>query len=411
MWVPVELDAHLVAAAATSAPPVVAGFPGAAAIAGTAEAAIAPAVLGDPRPDAAAAGSPFAVAARRGRSGPHSTAVTVPAPSQPGRYELRLELRDAGGWPLPAVDRISIPRVVVRVWATRAVSYSFEPGPDGAAAVVRITNTGRATIPAAPVEAQPASNNPEVARPRSIITVTASADGGANADAMVLATTPLRADLAPGESVTVSAAGIAAATGRPTSWVAASVSVLGDATWLGTTSSGGAWVDASTGPVVPVPTPVPTPTPTPMPVPTPVPAPTPVPTPSPAHRPKPPVTTIYSERSGAIRYRGGWADASGGGYAGGHVAWSAEPGAKATFTFTGSSVAWTGPVGPTRGRALVRIDGRAVARVSLWRTSFHPSTVLYRHGFRTAGRHSITIEVLAASGHPVVAIDTFRVRG
>ena len=326
----------------------------------------------------------------------------MPTPSRPGRYELRLEPRDAGGWPLPAVDRVTIPGVEVRVWAAQAVSYAIEPSPDGSGAVVRITNTGRVAISASSGTPAAMSNNPEVVPARSIITV-AAAGGPADPASLVLRAVPLPADLAPGASIAVNVPGVAAATGRTTSWLSASVSVLDDPTWLGATATGGAWVHASASPAQ-VPTPAPTPTPAPSPAPKPKPA------PKPAPRPKPPVITTYGERSGAIRYRGGWADASGSGYLGGHVAWSRTPGATATFTFTGSSVAWIGPVGPTRGLALVRIDGRAVARISLWRASFDASAVRYRRSFRTSGRHSITIEVLRAPGHPVIAIDAFRVR-
>jgi hypothetical protein len=98
------------------------------------------------------------------------------------------------------------------------------------------------------------------------------------------------------------------------------------------------------------------------------------------------------------------------GYLGGHVAWSSTPGATATLTFTGTSVAWIGPVGPTRGRALVLVDGRPVARISLWRSSFAPRAVLFQRSFATSGRHRLTIEVLPAPGRGIVAVDGFRVR-
>ena len=318
VWVPVELDADVVAAAATPAAPGVAGVPGMAAMAGAAEAAIAPAAPGDPRPvtsrpDAAAAGG----AGRGGAPRPERAAldhVSVPAPSQPGRYELRLELRDAGGWPLPAVDRVAIPGAEVRVWAARAVSYAIEPSPDGSRCR-RPDHEHRARRRSPPRRraAQPASSNPEVARPQSIITVTASADGGANADAHGAArrrrsgrtlrrASPSRS---PPRGSPRRPAGRRAGCRRAS---ACSATRHGSGprprAARGSTPRPGPW-SRSRRPCRPRhPTPAP-------PVPTPKPTPTPVPTPTPAHRPKPPVTTIYSERSGAIRYRGGWADASG----------------------------------------------------------------------------------------------------
>jgi hypothetical protein len=92
------------------------------------------------------------------------------------------------------------------------------------------------------------------------------------------------------------------------------------------------------------------------------------------------------------------------------VAWSTTPGATATFTFSGRSVQWIGPVGPTRGRALVRIDGKAVATVSMWSSSFDARRVLFAKRFKTSGRHTLSITVLSSPGHPYVAIDGFVVR-
>jgi hypothetical protein len=73
-------------------------------------------------------------------------------------------------------------------------------------------------------------------------------------------------------------------------------------------------------------------------------------------------------------------------------------------------VAWIGPVGPTRGLALVLLDGRPVARVSLWRSTFDPRAVLFQRSFSSSGRHRLTIRVLSSPGHAVVAIDGFRIR-
>jgi hypothetical protein len=95
---------------------------------------------------------------------------------------------------------------------------------------------------------------------------------------------------------------------------------------------------------------------------------------------------------------------------GGSVAWSKDPGATATFTFTGTSVKWVGPRGPTRGRAVVLIDGRAVARVNLWNASFVPRAVVFKRTFKSTGRHTLTIKVLSSPGRQTVAIDGFIVR-
>ena len=116
-------------------------------------------------------------------------------------------------------------------------------------------------------------------------------------------------------------------------------------------------------------------------------------------------TRRYSEKSSTIDYAGTWRSARHGGYAGGSVRYATGAGATATFTFTGRRIAWYGPVGPTRGKARVSIDGVAVKTVNLKRSSFDPTTVLYSASWKTAGPHTLEIEVLATPGHRLVAID------
>jgi Transglycosylase-like domain len=113
----------------------------------------------------------------------------------------------------------------------------------------------------------------------------------------------------------------------------------------------------------------------------------------------------YQETSAAIRYAGHWASARHTGYAGDHVRYSSTSGAKATLTFSGSRVSWVGPVGSTRGKARIRIDGVAVKVIDLYRTSFKPRVNLFTHTWAKGGKHTITIEVVG-SGRPV-AIDEF----
>ena len=68
-------------------------------------------------------------------------------------------------------------------------------------------------------------------------------------------------------------------------------------------------------------------------------------------------------------------------------------------------IAWYGPVGPTRGKARVLIDGKAVKVVNLQRSGFEASTILYTVSWKSAGRHTFEIEVIGTPGHKLVAID------
>ncbi|MDO8483605.1 MAG: transglycosylase family protein [Candidatus Limnocylindrales bacterium] len=113
----------------------------------------------------------------------------------------------------------------------------------------------------------------------------------------------------------------------------------------------------------------------------------------------------YSERSSTIDYSGSWRPARHGGYAGGAVRYAISAGATATITFTGSRIAWYGPVGPTRGKARISIDGVAVKTVNLKRSSFESTTILYSASWKTLGRHTLAIEVIGTPGHRLVAID------
>jgi len=427
-WVPVTLDAETVEASVGATPPVT-------------------------------------VKTRRTSTTAHAITLAVATPRQPGRYRLQVTVHDVKGIPLPSSDQIAIPQADVRIWGDHAVGVALEPGPDGTGVTVRITNTGRKAIPAVPDWAASVPSEDEVQDVRTIVTVTATSVEVAEAAPVVLLAVPLADALQPGESVAFNVPGISAATARTTNWLSVDLQFPDDPVWaapylpvgllrsgttLGEITHPTPWrpdtqavtgtqpgsaahhvapamtpapTAAPTSKPMPVPTPKPTPAPTPKPTPIATPAPsvmpaaTPAPTPPPKAKAAPtpapsrePATRTASERSGAIRYRGGWGSAPHRGYMGGRVAWSKDPGATATFTFTGGSVKWVGPVGPTRGRALVLIDGRVVARVSMQRASFVPRAVVFKHTFKSTGRHTLTIKVLSSPGHQTVAIDGFIVR-
>ena len=121
------------------------------------------------------------------------------------------------------------------------------------------------------------------------------------------------------------------------------------------------------------------------------------------------VRHLYSERSPRITYVGRWRSAAYGGYAGGAVAYATAPGATATFTFLGTRIIWYGPVGPTRGRARVFVDGTLIKVVDLHASSFRASRSLFTRRWSTAGQHTLTIEVVGTPGRPYVAIDRLAV--
>jgi hypothetical protein len=461
-WVPVTLDADVAAAAAATLARAQAAASMSDATGTTLAGALAGTPAGTPAATPAAApavtsghGRTMAAPARRTASATHSITISLATPRQPGRYRLQVTMLDSNGGALPRTDRLRIPAAGVRIWGDRSVSVSLAPGAGGTGVVLRITNTGRAAIPAAggwlpsaikDAEVRPAGDAGQLRQVRSFVTVTASSVDPAHPDPVVLLTTPLASDLRPGASITFAVTGIDLATARRTNLLSVDLRVLDDPAWLAAylpatvVRSGsrlgtvaypplaqpavvtGAGLDpvalpSSTPTPSPAASPSPTPTPsaTPMPTPTPSPSPSPAATPRPTPKPsastatRPHVTKHYSERSGSITYRGGWGSAPYGAYIGGNVAWSKNVGATARFTFTGTSVTWVGPLGPTRGRALILIDGHRVTSVSLWRSTFIARAVVFRKTVRY-GRHTLTIEVLSSPGHQTVAIDGFTVR-
>jgi len=115
----------------------------------------------------------------------------------------------------------------------------------------------------------------------------------------------------------------------------------------------------------------------------------------------------YQEANSAIVYTGAWREAPYPAYAGRNARWTNEAGATATLTFTGRTVVWFGPSGPTRGRANVIIDGQPAGTVDLYALRFRPKTRIFATTLAEAGTHTLAIEVVATRGRSTVAIDQF----
>ncbi len=105
-----------------------------------------------------------------------------------------------------------------------------------------------------------------------------------------------------------------------------------------------------------------------------------------------------------IAYKSTWSSARYTAYSAHTVRYSTRTGASATLKFTGTGIAWMGPVGPTRGKARIYIDGKAITNVDLRRSTFKARALIYARRL-TPGSHTITI-VVTSSGRPV-AIDDF----
>lgn len=119
---------------------------------------------------------------------------------------------------------------------------------------------------------------------------------------------------------------------------------------------------------------------------------------------------VIADSSKAIDWSGSWGIARHGGYQGGKAHFATRAGATATITVTARAVSWVGPVGPTRGKARIYVDGTAVATVDLRASRFRARQTVWSKRWSTRGTHTIVIEVLGTRGRPYVAIDSFVVR-
>jgi hypothetical protein len=118
---------------------------------------------------------------------------------------------------------------------------------------------------------------------------------------------------------------------------------------------------------------------------------------------------LASERSSAVRYTGTWTPRPSSVNLDGASKSSRAAGATASYTFTGSQVAWIAARGPTLGSARISIDGRVVATVSLNSSTQLPRRAMFTYAWSGAGRHRITIRVSGTAGHPRVDVDGFAV--
>lgn len=119
--------------------------------------------------------------------------------------------------------------------------------------------------------------------------------------------------------------------------------------------------------------------------------------------------TPTSESGRSTTFSGAWRNARHPDYIGGSVRYTLQRGAQATYRFTGRTVRWIGPKGPTRGRAAVYLDGRRIAVVDQYSARFIARTVIFRRTLPSAGPHVLVIRALGTPGRPNVSIDAVRI--
>ncbi|HEV8644618.1 MAG TPA: Ig-like domain-containing protein [Burkholderiales bacterium] len=130
------------------------------------------------------------------------------------------------------------------------------------------------------------------------------------------------------------------------------------------------------------------------------------------------VTTLgrrFEETDPSITYTGNWDQGNF------NRAWSmrtvtvsGEPGAQATFTFSGTSVSWIGSRKSTTGIARVYLDGAFVTEIDTYSPTDGLQDTIFRTSGLAAGTHTLTIEVTgrknAASSSAYIVVDAFDAR-
>jgi len=115
-----------------------------------------------------------------------------------------------------------------------------------------------------------------------------------------------------------------------------------------------------------------------------------------------------------IAYAGSWPIAARANAFGGSTSSTSVAGSTATYTFTGSYVAWVTEKDPTHGQAVVSIDGVATPLIDNYNAGSLPRRVMYVRAL-PAGVHTIQVKVLATKTAAATGtrtdIDTFIVFG
>jgi Transglycosylase SLT domain len=114
-----------------------------------------------------------------------------------------------------------------------------------------------------------------------------------------------------------------------------------------------------------------------------------------------PAVKRYSESTKLASYHGTWKTAKHSAYAGDAVRYATKAGASVTFEFTGKRVRVYGPLGPTRGKAKVYVDGAYRKTINLNRGGFDARAKVFELGWKASGAHSVRIVVQGTKGHPM----------
>ena len=117
------------------------------------------------------------------------------------------------------------------------------------------------------------------------------------------------------------------------------------------------------------------------------------------------------ENATSVTYSSGWLRKAWASASGGYLMSTGTVNASASFTFTGSSVAWVASKGPKRGVAKVYLDGVLSRTVDLYAATVADRIVAATAAWPTQGTHTIKVVVSGTAGRPIVEVDAFLITG
>jgi hypothetical protein len=106
--------------------------------------------------------------------------------------------------------------------------------------------------------------------------------------------------------------------------------------------------------------------------------------------------TAYQETAGSVAYSSGWTSQALAGSYGGTVKYATQLGKTATFSFTGTQVAWISTQDSGRGTADVSLDGHAARSVDTNKPAQKTALIVYVKS-SGSGAHSLLITLTAAA--------------
>jgi hypothetical protein len=112
------------------------------------------------------------------------------------------------------------------------------------------------------------------------------------------------------------------------------------------------------------------------------------------------VTARVQQDDPAVTYSGLWLDHPHPLHSGGSAIMTMDPGARASFTFSGTAVSWIGLRDEWSGIARVYLDGTLRAEIDTYATPAQVQTVVYTLSELPAGEHTLAIEA-AGRHHPL----------